>query len=163
LSSNSKLTHIDKNLNFNLNLNHKGFTAQEKTDMVLIYGEAHGHSELARQIYGERFPQKILPNVRTFVNIVQHLRDFGLFQMNKRNHWHQRQDRILVPEEEILHENEKQPRTSTWRLANHLGVSQFVSLAATSKRPSTKSSKQRHSESSSAFLDTPCGSLRCER
>jgi hypothetical protein len=120
LSSNSKLTHIDKNLNFNLNLNHKGFTAQEKTDMVLIYGEAHG------QIYGERFPQKILPNVRTFVNIVQHLRDFGLFKMNKRNHWHQREDRILVPEEEILHENEKQPRTSTWRLANHLGVSQFV-------------------------------------
>jgi hypothetical protein len=42
--------------------------------------------------------------------------------MNKRD---QREDRILVAEE-ILHEIENQPRTSTRRLANHLGVSQFV-------------------------------------
>jgi hypothetical protein len=45
--------------------------------MVLIYGEARGHSELARQIYGERFPQRILFSARTFINVVQHLRDFG--------------------------------------------------------------------------------------
>jgi hypothetical protein len=38
--------------------------------------------------------------------------------MNKRD---QREDRILVAEE-ILHEIENQPRTSTRRLANHLGV-----------------------------------------
>jgi hypothetical protein len=57
------------------------FTNLEKTDMVLIYGVARGHSELARQIYGERFPQRILPNARTFVNIVQHLGDFGCFEM----------------------------------------------------------------------------------
>jgi hypothetical protein len=48
--------------------------------MVLIYGEARGHSELTRQIYGERFLQGILPNARTFVNVVQHLRE-----MNKRD------------------------------------------------------------------------------
>jgi hypothetical protein len=41
------------------------FTNLEKTYMVLIYDEACGHSELARQIYGERFLQKILPNART--------------------------------------------------------------------------------------------------
>jgi hypothetical protein len=51
------------------------FTNLEKTDMVLIYGKAQGHSELARRIYGERFPQRILPNARTFVNVVQHLRN----------------------------------------------------------------------------------------
>jgi hypothetical protein len=45
--------------------------------MVLIYGEARGLSELARQIYGERFPQRILSNARTFINVVQHLRNFG--------------------------------------------------------------------------------------
>jgi hypothetical protein len=38
----------------------------------------------------------------------------------------QGKDRILVVEEEILHEIENQPRTSTRGLANHLGVSQFV-------------------------------------
>jgi hypothetical protein len=57
---------------------------------------------------------------------VQHLRDYGRFEMNKRNLGCQREDRILVTEEEILHEIENQPRTSTRRLANHLGVSQIV-------------------------------------
>jgi hypothetical protein len=33
---------------------------------------------------------------------------------------------ILVAEEEILHEIENQPRRSTRRLANYLGVSHFV-------------------------------------
>jgi hypothetical protein len=31
------------------------FTNLEKIDMVLMYGEARGHSELARQIYSERW------------------------------------------------------------------------------------------------------------
>jgi hypothetical protein len=53
--------------------------------MVLIYGEVRGHSELGRQIYGERFPQSILPNARTFLNVVQHLRDFRHSEMNKRD------------------------------------------------------------------------------
>jgi hypothetical protein len=87
---------------------------------------AHGHSELARQIYCERFPQRILPNVRIFVNVVQHLREFGRSEKNKRDLGRQREDRILVADGEILHEIENQPRTSTRRFANHLGVSQFV-------------------------------------
>jgi hypothetical protein len=61
------------------------FTNLEITDMILIYGEAREHSELARQIYGGRFPQGILPNPRTFINVVQHLRDFGRFEMNERD------------------------------------------------------------------------------
>jgi hypothetical protein len=36
--------------------------------MVLIYDEARGHSELAQQIYNEKFPQRILPSARTFLN-----------------------------------------------------------------------------------------------
>jgi hypothetical protein len=37
------------------------FANLEKTDITLISGEARGHSELARQIYGGSFPQRILP------------------------------------------------------------------------------------------------------
>jgi hypothetical protein len=38
--------------------------------MVLIYGEVRGHSELARQIYGERFFQRIPTlNARTMCRI----------------------------------------------------------------------------------------------
>jgi hypothetical protein len=61
------------------------FTDLEKTNMVLINCEAYGHSELAWQIYGEKFLPRILTNARTFVNVVQHLRDFGRFEMNKRD------------------------------------------------------------------------------
>jgi hypothetical protein len=53
------------------------------------------------QIYRERLPQRILPNARTFVNIVQHLRNFGRFYLNKRDLDRQREDRILVAEEDI--------------------------------------------------------------
>jgi hypothetical protein len=66
------------------------FTNLEKTDMVLIYGEARGHSKLARQMYGERFS---LSNARTFVNVVQHLRDFGGFEMDQGDLGRQRADR----------------------------------------------------------------------
>jgi hypothetical protein len=45
--------------------------------MVLIYGETRGHSV-------KSFLERILPSERTFVNVVQHLRDFGRFEMNNR-------------------------------------------------------------------------------
>jgi hypothetical protein len=93
------------------------FTNLEKTDVVLIYGEAGEHSELARHISSERFPQRILPSARTFVNVEQHLRNFVRFEMNKCDLGRQPQDRILVAEEEILHDIENQPS-----LANQLGV-----------------------------------------
>jgi hypothetical protein len=70
------------------------FINLEKTDMVLIYGTARGHSELAQQIHDEMFPQRILPNALIFVNVVQPLLDFGSFQMNKRDLARQREDRI---------------------------------------------------------------------
>jgi hypothetical protein len=39
------------------------FTNLEKIDMVSIYGEARGHSEPARQIHGERFPERKCTNL----------------------------------------------------------------------------------------------------
>jgi hypothetical protein len=48
--------------------------------------------------------QKILCNARTFANVAQHLRDFGRFKMNKRHLGRQREDRVLVTEEDIPHE-----------------------------------------------------------
>jgi hypothetical protein len=124
------------------------FTNLEKTDMVLIYGEArdiqsqHGKSTV-KGFLEEYFPN---PNARTFVNVVQHLRDFGRFEIKKRDLGRQR--------EKFFHEIENQPRTSTQHLAGHLRVFQFV--AASSKRPSGNLSKQRNSESNSAFLGTSC-------
>jgi hypothetical protein len=82
VSFNSKLSHFDKNINLNLNLNHKCLSPTwRKPIWSFINGR---HSELARQIYGEKLLQKILRNARIFVNVAQHLRDFGRFEMNKR-------------------------------------------------------------------------------
>jgi hypothetical protein len=43
--------------------------------------------------------------------------------MKRRDLGRQREGRILVADEEILHEIENQPRTNARRLANHLRVS----------------------------------------
>jgi hypothetical protein len=50
------------------------------------------------------------------VNVVQHLRDFGRFEMNKRDLGRQREDRILVAEKEILHKIKNQPQITNTRL-----------------------------------------------
>jgi hypothetical protein len=41
---------------------------------------------------------RILPNPRTFVNVVQHLCEFGRFEIDKRDLGRQREDRILEEE-----------------------------------------------------------------
>jgi hypothetical protein len=40
------------------------------------------------------------------VNVIHYLRDFGSFNMNKRDLGRQEEDRIFAAEEEILHEIE---------------------------------------------------------
>jgi hypothetical protein len=96
--------HFDKNINLNLNLNYKCLSpAWRKSIWLLICGEARGHSKLARQIYGERLLQMILPNGLPFVNFVQHLRAFGRFKMNKRDLARQRE----VAKEDIAPEIEE--------------------------------------------------------
>jgi hypothetical protein len=52
---------------------------QKNAPMVLIYGEALSNAGAARRLYMERFPGRQVPCVRTFVNAVQHLRDYGTF------------------------------------------------------------------------------------
>jgi hypothetical protein len=106
----------------NLNLNHKWLSPTWRKP-IWFWSMAKLvdiGTELVRQIYGERFPQRILRNARSFVNVVQHRRGFGRLEMNKRDLGRPREDRIFVAKDEILH------RTSTRRLANHLRVSQTM-------------------------------------
>jgi hypothetical protein len=69
------------------------FTKLEKTDMVFDLWRSPW---TFRASLANLRPEKILPNARTFVNVVQHLHDFGRFEMNKRC----QRDRILVAEED---------------------------------------------------------------
>jgi hypothetical protein len=88
------------------------FTNLEKTDRYSFRSMAK--LVLTRHIYGERFSQRIAPNARTFVNVVQHLPDFGHFEMNKRDLGRQREDPILVAEE--LATNNYLASCKQWRL-----------------------------------------------
>jgi hypothetical protein len=60
-------------------------THPELTDMVLIYWEALSNAGAARRLYMERFPGRQVSCARTFVNAVQHLRDYGTFNPVNRN------------------------------------------------------------------------------
>jgi hypothetical protein len=86
--------------------------------MVLIYGEVRGNSELARQIYGEK---RYFPMHEKFVNVVQHLRDFGRFEMNKRDLGRQQEYHILIAEEEI-----QKPATNKYSVS--IKSREFLSL-----------------------------------
>jgi hypothetical protein len=61
------------------------YTNPELTDMVLIYGDALSNADEARRLYMERFPDRQVPCARTFVNGVQHLRDYGTFSRVNRD------------------------------------------------------------------------------
>jgi hypothetical protein len=60
------------------------FANLKKTDMILINGEARGHSEPHGKFTVKGYLKGYF-NARTFVNVVQHLRDFERFHMNKRD------------------------------------------------------------------------------
>jgi hypothetical protein len=114
------------------------FTNLEKTDMVLIYGEArdiqsqHGKSTV-KGFLEEYFPN---PNARTFVNVVQHLRDFGRFEIKKRDLGRQRENFFT-----------KLKTTTNKYSASCRSSERFSVCGASSKRPSGNLSKQRNSES----------------
>ncbi|RZB38817.1 hypothetical protein BDFB_000275 [Asbolus verrucosus] len=78
--------------------------------MVLLYGEAGGNVQLARDLWTERFPNRRVPQGRTFISTVQHLRNHGTFNLR----------------EHILNRVEKEPGISTGRFAAEVGVPHFI-------------------------------------
>jgi hypothetical protein len=66
------------------------FANLEKTDMIFDLWRTFRASKA--NLRG-KLPQRILRNARTFVNVAQNLRDFGRFEMDKRDLDRQREDR----------------------------------------------------------------------
>ena len=56
------------------------FSNLEHTDTVLVYGEAQGNGARAQTIFSGSLSNRRLPNVRTFKNVIQHLREYGSFK-----------------------------------------------------------------------------------
>jgi hypothetical protein len=99
------------------------FSNNELTDIVLTYGESQGNAALAQRMYMERFPNRRIPNVRTFVRVVQRLRDHGSFNATAFDRGRQRPDRVANIKEAVLNSVEARPGCSTRRLALQLEVS----------------------------------------
>jgi hypothetical protein len=56
------------------------------TNMVLLYGEALGNAVEARRLYTERFPNRRIPDSRTFSATVQRVRDHGKLDSPTHDH-----------------------------------------------------------------------------
>lgn len=56
------------------------FENAEFADMHYMYGLADGNAFEARRLYAERFPQRIVPDARTFSSVHRRLREKGCFK-----------------------------------------------------------------------------------
>ena len=61
--------------------------------------------------------------MRTFISVLQHLRDHGNFKPQTHGRGRDRTERILQAEEQILERVEEEPDISTRRLAAEVGAS----------------------------------------
>lgn len=98
------------------------YTNAEMTDMHFIYGLADGNSREARRLYLERFPNRNVPDRKTFQSIHQRLHETGSL---KRSGGSGRPVtvRTVEVEENVLNMVAEDPGTSTRRIANTLNVS----------------------------------------
>jgi len=53
------------------------YSNEEYADMHLAYGQANQVANIARRLYSERFPNRNLPNSRTFSTADRLLRETG--------------------------------------------------------------------------------------
>lgn len=55
------------------------FSSGEYADMQLMYGLAAGNGSEARRLYGEHFPNRVLPNRKTFERVNRRVRETGRY------------------------------------------------------------------------------------
>ena len=84
----------------------------EMTQMHFLYGLANGNSAEARRLYQERYPDRVLPGRKIFINIYCRLTESGSFKRNT-SEGRPRAIRTPVVEETVLHGVEENPATST--------------------------------------------------
>lgn len=102
------------------------YTYAEQTDMLLVLGYCEGNCRRSVRVYGERFPNRRVPNHKTFANIERRLRETGSFRPATANRGRARSIRTPHVEEEILERIEENPGVSSRCLGLEVGVSKNV-------------------------------------
>lgn len=91
------------------------------TDMHFVYGMANGNAKGARRLYQERYPNRVVPDSRTFTNIHLRLSESGCFKHNT-SEGRPRSVRTPEVEEAVLQEVEENPETSTRKIGRALNI-----------------------------------------
>nr|CAH7740264.1 unnamed protein product [Callosobruchus chinensis] len=83
---------------------------------------AQGNAHAARRIYHERYPQRAVPAVRTFIRIHARLSETGSFKRSTVVIGRPAILRTVQMEEAVLNEIERNPETSTRKIAHELNI-----------------------------------------
>lgn len=102
------------------------YTNAEQTDMLMVLGYCEGNCRRSVRVYNERFPNRRVPNHKTFGNIERRLRETGKFAPSTADRGRARTIRTPRIEEEILEIVEENPEISSRCLALQAGVSKNV-------------------------------------
>lgn len=104
------------------NILNMDFSFVEQTDMILVLGYCEGNCRESVRVYQERYPNRRIPNHKTFSRIERRLRETGSFKPVRTNAGRPRQSRTLIAEETVLQMIDSNPRTSTRRLHRESGI-----------------------------------------
>ena len=99
------------------------FSNQEKADMHFIYGTATWNSADVRRLYGEKFPNRRLPNRKPFVRLHRQLCETGSFCGARSNAGCAKSNKMVAVEDKILDMVVEHPNTRTRAVASQIEVS----------------------------------------
>lgn len=102
------------------------FTNAELADMHYTYGLADGNALRARRIYQERYPNRVIPDARTFSSIHRRLQETGTFKIDNSSKGAHPTVRTPEIEEAVLNTVEEHPETSTRKIAGTLNISHVL-------------------------------------
>lgn len=100
----------------------ENYSNEHLADIHFVYGLSNGNSLEAKRLYALRFPNRRVPNVRTFANTHRNLCEYGKFQTPRNDAGRPREVRNPVIEEQILNRIDENPDLSTRQIARDLDV-----------------------------------------
>lgn len=95
------------------------FSNEDYADIIFVYGFCDGNGRAAKREYQRRFPNRRVPDHKTFSEVYQFSREHGKFpSMTK----HEHVPRAFPQEEQILQIVENNPSISVRKISNELAV-----------------------------------------
>lgn len=99
------------------------FSNEEYADIVFVYGFCNGNAEQAQYEYRERFPNRRIPNTKTFTSVFRCLRTNGSFPSHSYSLERPQRHQVNV-EENVIRQIQRSPCTSTRRISFRTGLTQ---------------------------------------